>query len=697
MSSAAPHPARGLKLARSTRSVWLTAAVCAGLVAILALTIGTRAVEQADLRVQDALLRATTTERLPENFLLVALDDDSLQLGTLEPEEIANSQALQMMKKGFPWSREVYGMAVEKILEAGARVVVLDFTFASENPGDAKFAEILQKYPGRVVLASAFDLKGPEGQIAASLRLPVTPLAHAVGENIGFANLSDTDVVRHMRPFARIDSWLATPQPDDLEVTPALATVAARLLGREFRENPTRPLRFRYADSSALPAVPLLEIFVPDLWKSNLRAGQIFRDKVVMIGPTAEGLKDFHRTPLGRMAGPIVHLNFLSALLRDSWLTSPGPAVALGSMFAAAALALLLALARRSAVVFLAGLVAGTLVWVGLCFLALIVLSVFLPVVPALLTWLACGFLVLATDATLERRERQRIRQTFERYVSRDVVREIMDNPESYLNLLGGERKEVVTLMSDLQGFTAEAEALDPSRMVTLLNAYFGEMVEVIFARSGMLDKFMGDAIMATWGGLTSVSPQEDARQAVRAAFQLREKLEDFNRHPSRSARPWRSGIGITQGPVVFGNIGCEEKMDITVIGDTVNLAARIEGLTRVYRCDILLDNHVAENVRGEFDLLLVDTVRVKGRQRAESLHFPYRAKDGDAAWVDAFAHARADYLDRNFAAAGEVFTRLSSGGVAPGVAAVYAERCAAFLQVAPPADWDGVWDFESK
>jgi adenylate cyclase len=207
----------------------------------------------------------------------------------------------------------------------------------------------------------------------------------------------------------------------------------------------------------------------------------------------------------------------------------------------------------------------------------------------------------------------------------------------------------------------------------------------------------MGDAIMATWGGITSVSPQEDARRAVRAAFDLRDKLADFNRHPSRANNPWCSGIGITQGTVVFGNIGCAEKMDITVIGDSVNLAARIEGLTRVYRCDILLDAHAAENVRSEFALLLVDTVRVKGRVHPESLFFPCRAADEDVAWKDAFDHARADYLDGHFAVAGEVFARLAAGGLAPGVAAVYAERCAALAVNPPPDGWDGIWDFVSK
>ena len=311
------------------------------------------------------------------------------------------------------------------------------------------------------------------------------------------------------------------------------------------------------------------------------------------------------------------------------------------------------------------------------------------------MTWVVCGFLVLACDATLERRERARLRGALERYVSKDIVKEIVDNPASYLQILGGQRKEVVTLFSDLKGFTAESETMDPGEMVALLNEYFGEMVAVVFQERGTLDKFMGDALMATWGALRSAGPQDDAHRALGAAFEMRRRLASINaRRKERDVAPWSSGTGITQGSVVFGNIGCQEKMELTAIGDSVNLASRIEGLTRVYGCDILVDGQLAANLTGKCHLLLVDVVRVKGRKKPESLYFPHPDVDP---WSEAFDRARADYVQKNFAEAEAAFARLAGGGLVPKLAALYQKRCVDFIRNPPPIDWDGVWDFVEK
>ena len=158
--------------------------------------------------------------------------------------------------------------------------------------------------------------------------------------------------------------------------------------------------------------------------------------------------------------------------------------------------------------------------------------------------------------------------------------------------------------------------------MVTLLNEYFREMVEVVFAHSGTLDKFIGDALMATWGGLRPANREEDARNAVLAALKMKERLVAINeRRAAAGVTPWGTGIGISYGPAIFGNIGSHERMDMTVIGDTVNLASRIEGLTRIYGCDILVDERIARKAREICPFLEVDVVRVKGRKKPERLY----------------------------------------------------------------------------
>ena len=159
----------------------------------------------------------------------------------------------------------------------------------------------------------------------------------------------------------------------------------------------------------------------------------------------------------------------------------------------------------------------------------------------------------------------------------------------------------MVVLFSDFKGFTSDSERLDPAEMVTLLNEYFREMVEVVFAHSGTLDKFIGDALMATWGGLRPANREEDAQNAVLTALKMKERLAAINERRCTLGSPWGSGIGISYGPAIFGNIGSHQRMDMTVIGDTVNLASRIEGLTRIYGCDILVDERIARKARARF------------------------------------------------------------------------------------------------
>jgi adenylate cyclase len=675
---------------------WHAACVAVGTALVLLLTVNpsTPFVAKLNRSFQDAMLRMTTTQALPENFLLVELDDASLSLDTLEPEEVAGSKALQAMKKGFPFSREVYGLAAQKMLDAGAKLVIFDMVYPGPNPGDEAFAAVLKKNPGRIIIGSLFE-RAPGPNQPATYRAPTAPLAEAAGNSVGYASLTDVDEIRHIMPFSSISDFSGEETLEGETVYRALTTVAAEALGKPFAQEIRRPLRFRYSRPKEVEKVSLYQMFVPEFWKNNLRNGEIFNGKVVLVGATAEGLKDYHTTPFGRLSGPEIQMHILAAMLRGAWLHTAKSTFAIVSIVVAGLGALALASFCRSPVWIVLWLGSIALVWIGICFGALLISSWFFPVVPPLVTWLVCGFLIMACDASLEARERARLRRELERSMSKDLVKELIDNPASYFHTQGGERKEIVTLFSDLKGFTDESETMDPEEMVALLNDYFGEMVSVVFTRRGILDKFMGDALMATWGALGENSPRQNARHAVQAAFEMRRRLAAFNAR--REGRvPWQAGIGITQGMVVFGSIGSEEKREFTAIGDSVNLASRMEGLTRIYGCDILIDNRMAENLYGECQLLLVDVARVKGRQKPEEIFFPYPG-DEPGAWAEAFVHARADYREGKFADAEKAFRELATDGLAPTVAALYVRRCAEFLKEPPPENWDGVWDFMTK
>jgi adenylate cyclase len=681
---------------------WQLLAGTFGMLAVLLATLFTPFVGSLNLYIQDWLLRVTTRNSLPENVALLTIDERSMSLSEVDPEEVKASRPLQLMQAGFPWSREVYAALTDKLMAAGARLIVFDVLFPSSKQGDEVFVDALKAYPGKVILASSFE--NPDSQDRGA-KTPVLVLANdklreAVSENWGVVNLPvwRDNKVRSVYTSVTASDIMGVPPLPQEEPVPSLTTVTSRSLGVQPPENPRgEPLRFRYSLPGTTRVISLFEIFVPDFWNRNYGGGAFFKDRVVLIGATAERLHDFHLTPWGKLSGPEINLHALAAMLRGSWLKQAGLTLTVVAIACAALAAVTLNFSLRGGTKWLvAGFVAGTILWLLLCAAALSFSSFFLPAAPPLLTWLLCGVAGIACDVSLERRERSRMRATLERYVSKDVVQEIADNPDSYLQTLGGQRKEMVALFSDLKGFTSDSERLDPAEMVTLLNEYFREMVAVVFEHSGTLDKFIGDALMATWGGIQRGSLEEHARKAVRAALSMHERLAAINlRRKELGVAPWSSGIGISLGPAVFGNIGSQQRMDLTVIGDTVNLASRIEGLTRVYVCDILVDERIAEKASDVCRFLEVDVVRVKGRKKPERLFFPYHSEH--AAWAEAFAAARASYRAGKFDTALTAFGELARDGLAPGLAAVYKTRCEAFAAQPLRAGWEGIWDFVEK
>jgi adenylate cyclase len=218
----------------------------------------------------------------------------------------------------------------------------------------------------------------------------------------------------------------------------------------------------------------------------------------------------------------------------------------------------------------------------------------------------------------IERREKRVIRETFGRYMSPQIVNEILKNPE--LVRPGGVKKELTILFSDIRDFTPISEKMSPDALVEMLNAYFTAMNEVIFSNNGVIDKFIGDAIMAFFG-----APVEDPDHAIKAckcALEMVQRLERFNRESS--SRKWpaiRIGIGINTDVVVMGNMGSESRMDYTVIGDGVNLASRVEGLTKEFKVPIVISHKTAEKVKGFFELIPLGETKVKGKEETVKVY----------------------------------------------------------------------------
>jgi adenylate cyclase len=303
----------------------------------------------------------------------------------------------------------------------------------------------------------------------------------------------------------------------------------------------------------------------------------------------------------------------------------------------------------------------------------------------------------VSADLVAEGRERLRTRRALERYVSPGLTREILDHRAEFLQSLGGARREVTILFSDVRGFTARTEAGDPTEVFEELNEYFGHMVEEILKAEGAIDKFLGDGILATWGTLGRLSPKEAATAGIQCALAMRQALKTLN--ASRAARGlevWEVGIGLHSGSVLFGNVGSQTRMEPTVIGDTVNLASRIEGLTKALGCDTLISESCRELAGGITAYRSADLVQVIGR-RAPVHVFALPPESFSPEDLSMHEDAIRLFRSAKFEESLSLFERLSVLHPEDALSAIYQKRCRAFMETPPPPDWTGVFVAEKK
>ncbi len=292
----------------------------------------------------------------------------------------------------------------------------------------------------------------------------------------------------------------------------------------------------------------------------------------------------------------------------------------------------------------------------------------------------------------------KRLKSSMSRYLSKDIVDQVLDGG---LDALGGTDQEISVLFSDIRSFSTISEELSASDIVDMLNDYFTRMVDEIFANSGVLDKFIGDAIMAIFG--TPFPAPGDADDAVRTAMGMFRGLDQMNaERAARGQPPIRMGVGVNSGRAVVGNIGSPKRMEYTVIGDAVNLASRVEGLTKHYGVEILVTDATRRLLSLYAPARELDLIAVKGKDHPDIIHEIIRP-DGPSAMLkhpDAlsmFEAAVALYRARDWTGAIERFQALADLAPDDRPTEIYLERARTFLASPPPENWDGVWRFDTK
>ncbi|MDR3325218.1 MAG: HAMP domain-containing protein [Spirochaetaceae bacterium] len=299
-----------------------------------------------------------------------------------------------------------------------------------------------------------------------------------------------------------------------------------------------------------------------------------------------------------------------------------------------------------------------------------------------------------AFESVLARKKEQRIRQIFQKYVPKDLIDKFFASPES---MLVGENRELAVLFSDIRSFTTISESLAPDDLVNSLNRYFSTQVDIIMGHNGMVDKYIGDAIMAIWGA--PVKHEDDALQSVLSGLDMIDALGDFNENQRKLGKPeFHIGVGINLGLVTVGNIGSEKKMDYTVIGDSVNLASRLEGLTKTYRESLLISESLYMAVKGKVPARLLDAVAVKGKTRGIKIFAVRRSlSEAERRVWNLHNEAMLLFYKRRF---GEAKEKLEAAlAIVPGdfSAENILRRCIEYVKNPPAEGWDGVEIMETK
>ena len=525
-----------------------------------------------DRRVGDALLALKARQR-PESDRVVIVDIDQRSL------EQMNDQA-----GSWPWPRSVHAELIEAIAAQHPRAIVFDVLFNELDvyrPDDDKaLAYAVARHP-EVWLAMSLNDDGqgawvstmPRSVGAISLRHPpvdarvplMMPLAVALqpeGMRGGLINFTpDSDGVgRSYLLYADRNGW-------------RFPSLAARVAGRAPTGQSSIMLNWR----TSWRHVPYAEIYLDALRQHPLRPRDEFTDKIVVIGTAAPGLMDLRVTPLGSTYPGVETLaTAIDNLDRGDWLHEVPRPYMLPLAFLILA-ALTAGFVRNVSAIRLGFALAGlTLAGIATVWIAL-QSGIFVP----LFGPLAIGWTLYLTATGIayfiERRVRLRTATMFRRFLDPRMVNQLIEGGQA--DQPDAELRDLSVLFSDMRGFTALSEQSRPEDVVAMLNAYFTKQAEIIFAHGGTLDKFMGDGIMAFWGA--PVANPANARDAVAAALAMAAALENMRAELGELGKELAVGIGINTGRAVVGFIGSDTRHDYTAIGDTVNLASRVEGLTK--------------------------------------------------------------------------------------------------------------------
>ena len=654
---------------------------------------------------------------------------------------------------GWPWPRDYYAAIADFVMRSGARAVAFDmilsersiYTRIGYSDDDRDFAAATA---GKPVVQSMMltreppdgsgirpDRRWPDGLLSNrgtrrlarppaesfnKATLPVAPLIGAAASLgwIGFAPDED-GICRSMLPAAAyapassrdaVEIWslpfaLAAVLGGKLETDPAQRAAASlKFNGRRvpLDEDGRFLLRFHggegtYRQFQAWSVLRSAKLVAAGVAPDPAATPESFRDKIVIVGATAAGLLDFRPTSVDDVTpGYVIHATALDNLLNGDGLLRPGfvPRMVGLLIFATLAGALFGAIPTlRGSSIAAVGLIiayVGIALWVFSSYQVwLLILTPVVAIAAAHLGDTGYGYLT-------EGRERRFLRGAFGRYVAPEVVDQLVKNPGQFA--LGGETRELTVMFADVAGFTTLSEGREPGQLVQLMNECFTEITTVIQGHGGTVDKFIGDAVMAFWNA--PVQHADHAARACRAAQDLLKALVRLNVGWAARGLPAISmRVGLATGPALVGNVGSATKFNYTVMGDTVNLASRLEGAAKVFGTLSLISGSTVQAAAGAVACRELDWLAVKGKSEAVPV-FEVMPGEATPSRIEAWEHYAAGlaaYRARKFDEALEQFEAALKAEPEDGPSKEMIARCNEYLVTPPPDDWRGEHVLHSK
>ncbi len=633
----------------------------------------------------------------------------------------------------WPWPRSVFAQLIVQLREMGAKTIAFDLLFPDpeENRIVPALTSLIKNYKelglstkdfqNQIFLDEMNDLiTGSDNDrlmedamawadnvilgVAFEPGQKLLPPIKAFGDQakgLGFVNVfPDSDgIIRRVKPMIPYENKTFMPLAISaashfLGDTPKIDDQGNIHLKDVFIPGTDKVLLNFYGLENSFEMYSIADII------QGLVPPENIKNKLIIIGGMATGLGDIWATPLTpEIPGLFIQATFMDNILQNHFIRTPKFKnwIQVGCIFAMVLITFGLTATLSPLMSTLTGVAAMAAYWAGTQYLFkshLLIWPLVLPLAAAGLTL----SVLLVLNLIIEGKQHQWIKKSFSQYLSRDVIDMLVKEPDQLK--LGGEEKELTVLMADIRNFTTLSEKMGPKDLTQLLNLYLGELTDVILKNGGTLDKYMGDAVMAFFGA--PVHDPNHPSQACQTAIDMFERIYEKRAQWVNQGLPdLRIGIGINSGPMVVGNLGSTQRFDYSVIGDHVNLASRLEGLSKAYGVKTLISEYTRNLIKSPSLVCReMDTVRVKGKQKPVRI-FELLGKDyftnNTYTFVDSFEEGLKLYREKSFEKAIVFFNKTLTLKPEDKPSQLFVKRCRTLAQHSPTEDWDGTWTFTQK